>query len=135
MSNKNTNENKVPCIVKKIRDYREITINPIIENEKNAKEVKKQLVEELQRVRFFYNLWDKFSSGFVLGFLSGFIGLLAGFVKPEANLLNICSMAFLFLGILICQGLFLYLTNTYYEKMKVVEKEIEEINNAIQNRA
>lgn len=130
MSNEDPDEDKVSCIVKKIRDYREITINPIIKNKKNAKEVKKQLVEELQRVRFFYNLWDKFSSGFVLGFLSGFIGLLAGFVKPEANLLNICFMALLFLAILICQGFFLYLANTYYEKMKVVEETLENLDDS-----
>lgn len=130
MSNKDTNEEEISCIVKKISDYRKDKINPILKNGKNTDEVKEKLVGELQRVRFHYNLWNGFSSGFVLGFLSGFIGLLAGFVKPEANLLNICLMGLIFLAILLCQWFFLCKANTYYEKMKVVEDELEKIKNS-----
>lgn len=145
MSNENSDEGKVswwkriferiiPCIMKTIRKYRDKKINPIICNEENAEEVKKeQLVEELRSVRCCYNAYDKFSSGFVLGFLSGFIGLLAGFVKPEANLKNIIFMAILFIVILLCQEFFVYKANIYYEKMEVVKAELEKINNSAQS--
>ncbi|MDF0753431.1 hypothetical protein [Gardnerella greenwoodii] len=133
MSNKNADKEKIPRIVKKIRDYRKDKINPILKNGKNTDEVKEKLVEELQNVRFYYNLLNGFSSGFVLGFLSGFIGLLAGFVKPEANLLNICLMGLIFLAILLCQWFFLCKANTAYEKMKAVEDELEKINNPAQS--
>lgn len=114
---------RIFSIKKRIGNYYIDTIGGI-EGDKDALEM------ELHRVRYIYNVLHGFASGFVLGFLSGFIGLLAGFVKPEANLLNICLMALLFIAILICQGLFLYLANTYYEKMKVVEEELEEIKNS-----
>lgn len=123
-----------PCIVKTIRKYRDKKINPIILNEKNTEEVKKeQLVEELRSVRCCYYAYDKFSSGFVLGFLSGFIGLLAGFVKPEANLENIRFMTILFILILLCQLFFVYKASIYYEKMEVVKAELEKINNPAQS--
>lgn len=139
MSNDDTDEEETPCIVEKIRDYRKDKINPIILNKKNTDEVKEKLVEELQRVRFHYNLWNSFSSNFVLSFLSGLIGLLVGQVKNisadgQVNSIDAISVfiGVFFLIILLCQFLFVCKTNTYYEKMKVVEDELEKINSAVQ---
>lgn len=160
MSNKNADKEKISRIVKKIRDYRKDKINPILENKKYTEEEKKEkLEEELRSVRFRYNNWNSFSSKFVLGFLLGLIGLLVGqekniSVDGNVNILKIfgidfCSVSnrigdvepnkaiLLFIGgfflvILLCQGLFVYVANIYYEKVEVVKAELEKINNTIQ---
>ncbi len=133
MQNEYTDEKEIPCIVREIREYRRIKINPILENEKNTDEVKKeQLEEELRIVRFYYNLWDSFSSKFVLSFLSGLIGLLVGFTKSADKVASIFAVGFFFMIILICQWLFVCGTNIYYEEMEVVEDELEKISNTIQ---
>lgn len=133
MQSEYTDEKEIPCIVKEIREYRRIKINPILENEKNTDEVKKeQLEEELRIVRFYYNLWNSFSSKFVLSFLSGLIGLLVGFTKSADKVASIFAVGFFFMIILFCQWLFVCGANIYYEEMEVVEEEIEKINTAVQ---
>lgn len=145
MSNKNPDKGKgfcwerifegiIPCFVKDIREYRRIKINPILENEKNTDEVKKeQLEEELRIVRFCYNFWNSFSSKFVFEFLSGLIGLLVGFTKFADEDASIFAVGFFFIIILLCKGVLVCGTNIYYEEMKVVKAELEKINNPAQS--
>lgn len=161
MLNKNADKEKISCIVKKIRKYRVKKINPILENKEYTEEEKKEkLVDQLRTVRFSYNIWDSFSSKFVLSFLLGLIGLLVGQAKNisvdgNVNILKIfgidfCSVSnrigdvepnkaiLLFIGgfflvILLCQGLFVYVANIYYEEMEVVKAELEKINNLAQS--
>ncbi|WP_375169028.1 hypothetical protein [Gardnerella vaginalis] len=110
-------------IKKRIENYYEDTLNGI--------KLKQDALEmELHRVRYIYNVLNGFASNFVWLFLSGFIGVLIGIVKPEANLLNIRLMGLIFLAILLCQWFFLCKANTAYEKMKAVEDELEKIKNS-----
>lgn len=128
-------KDKVSCIVKIIENYREKKVDSILEDKENTEKVKKEkLVEELHRVRFYYNLWDKFSSGFVLGFLSGFVVLMVGcaesiVTKSDASSLKDVPSFIIgfFIIILICQWLFVCMANIYYEKMKVIKTELEKI--------
>lgn len=128
-------KDKVSCIVKIIENYREKKVDSILEDKENTEKVKKEkLVEELHRVRFYYNLWDKFSSGFVLGFLSGFVVLMVGcaesiVTKSDASSLKDVPSFIIgfFIIILICQWLFVCMANIYYEKMEVVKTELEKI--------
>lgn len=131
--------------------YNRYTIGEILDKNVNVEE---ELKKELQRVRFYYNTYDKFSSNFVFAFLSGFIGLLVGQAKNisvdrKVNILKILGIDFfslsnkignvkpneailLFIGgfflvILFFQWLFVCGTNTYYEKMEVVKAELKKI--------
>lgn len=112
-------------IKKRIENYYEDTINGI-EGDKDALEM------ELHGVRYIYNVLNGFASNFVWLFLSGFIGVLIGIVKPEANLLNIRLIGLIFIAILLCQWFFLRNANTAYEEMEVVKAELEKINNPVQ---
>lgn len=112
-------------IKKRIENYYENTINGI-EGDKDALEM------ELHGVRYIYNVLNGFASNFVWLLLSGFIGVLIGIVKPEANLLDIRLMGLIFLAILLCQWFFLRNANTAYEEMEVVKAELEKINNPVQ---
>ena len=134
MSNKDTNEEETPCIVEKIRDYRKDKIDPILENGKNTEEIKEKLVEELQRVRFSYNVWNGFTSGFIITFFGTFITLLVGNFLPKniKSYIGLWTLAGIFVIISVVQVIFLRTANTSYEKMKLVEDELEKINNTVQ---
>lgn len=121
---------RIFSIKKRIWNYYIDTIGGI-EGDRDALEM------ELHRVRFIYNVLNGFASGFVVAFLSGLAGLLVGcanVVVSKGNfglLVEIKEFIFwFFIAIILCQLLFLYLANTYYEKMKVVEEELEEIKNS-----
>lgn len=111
-------------IEERIRHYYSCKIDGI-KNDKNALEM------ELHRVRYIYNVLNGFASGFVFAFLSGIVVLLVGcantlVAKGNLDLLDGIKkfIVCFFIIILLCQWLFLYLANTYYEKMKVVKKEL-----------
>ncbi|MFU0528195.1 hypothetical protein ACMZ7Q_02200 [Gardnerella vaginalis] len=133
MSNEDADEGETPCIVGVIRGYYRDKINPIILNEKNTEEVKKErLVEELRRVRCHYNLWNSFSSKFVLSFLSGLIGLLVGLTESADKVAIIFAIGFFSIVTIFCQWFFVCAANIYYEEMEVVKAELEKINNPAQ---
>lgn len=128
MSNEDPDEGETPCIVGVIRGYYRDKINPIILNEKNTEEVKKErLVEELRRVRCHYNLWNSFSSKFVLSFLLGLIGLLVGLTESADKVAIIFAIGFFYIVTIFCQWLFVCAANIYYEEMEVVKAELEKI--------
>lgn len=120
-------------IKKRVRCYYSDTIDGIEDNQ-DALEM------ELRRVRYLYNVLNGFASGFVFAFLSGFAVLMVGCAKTtvtqyDASSLNDIStfiIYFFFVIILFCQWFFLRLAYTYYEKMKIVEKELKKINNTVQ---
>ncbi|MFU0662611.1 hypothetical protein [Gardnerella vaginalis] len=131
-SNEENPFKRLYSIEERIRHYYSCKIDRI-QNDKNALEM------ELHRVRYIYNVLNGFASRFVFAFLSGIVVLLVGcantlVAKGNFNLLDGIKKFILcfFIIILLVQWLFLYLANTYYEKMKVVEDELEKVNNTVQ---
>lgn len=129
----------IECFIKRIFSIKKrignYCINTIsgIEGDKDALEM------ELHRVRYYYNLCDKLSSGFVLGFISGFVVLMVGCAKSTVTEYDASGLkdvpyfiVCFFLIILICQVALVVMAYTYYEKMKVVKAELKKINDTVQ---
>lgn len=111
-------------IKKRIENYCEDTIRGINCNQA-------ALEMELHRVRYIYNMFDGLASNFVWLFLSGFVGYSFKIQSVNATIINFILLAIVFLMILACKCFFLCKANTAYEKMKLVEAELEKINSVI----
>lgn len=136
MSNEDPDEEETPCVMKEIVDYRRIKINPIVENEEYTEEEKKEkLGKELIIIRSKYNTWNGFAKNFAVTSLVAFLTILFSSIKIEnyvmyQQVLSILLIIFLFVAFFQF-GMFKSVSIDY-EKMKLVEAELEKINSAIQ---
>lgn len=136
MSNEDPDEDKVSwwkgiCSIRTRIDYYRIhTVKVMLHNKRDVAE--RKLKAELRKVRFSYNVWNGFASGFIISFFVGFITLLAGKVLPEniKNYIGLWAIAIIFIIIVVVQTIFLRTANTSYEKMKLVEETLKNLDDS-----
>lgn len=92
---------------------------------KNNKEA---LKGELRGVRFMYNVWHCFSSGFILPFFGGFIGYIFNMKKMDPTYTNLFYIMIVFIIILLVQWIFVCVTYACYEKMELIEDELKKVD-------
>lgn len=92
---------------------------------KNNKEA---LKGELRGVRFMYNVWNCFSSGFILPFFGGFIGYIFNMKKMGPTYTNFFYIMIVFIIILLIQWIFVCVTYACYEKMELIEDELKKVD-------
>lgn len=109
-------------------------LNKYDNNLDKIKDDKKELEKELRKVRSCYNAYHNFSSGFVVSFFLGFLGCLLK-INYQDPVFKYVFIGAIFLIILVYQVIFVGVSNVYYEKMKIVEDKLGEINNAAQSKS
>ena len=136
MSNENSDEEEISCVMKEIVDYRRLKINPIVKNKKYTEEEKKEkLGKELIIIRSKYNTWNGFAKNFIVSVLVAFLTILFSSIKIKDYVMYQTILSWLliiFLFVAFFQFGIFKSVSIDYEKMKLVEAELEKINSAVQ---